>query len=125
MLRIFLGIVVGLIAWVAIGTCGLFLLRVSWPDYALVERAMAFTLPMQLGRLIVGAASSVAGGWVAVGVAGGIGSAAWWLGALLVVVFIPIHYSLWNSFPIWYHFTFLLTLAPIVGFSGRLAAVRP
>jgi hypothetical protein len=83
---------------------------------------MAFTLPMQLARLTVGVACSVGGGWLAAPVAKGDSRPAWWLGGLLLIMFIPIHYSLWSRFPAWYHLTFLLTLAPIVGYSGRLAS---
>ena len=120
MVRTFMGIVAGLIAWTVIGACGLFVLRLSWPAYALAETQMTFTLAMQISRLAVSVASSVGGGWLAATIAGQ-GRAAWWLGVLLVIIFIPIHYSLWNKFPAWYHLTFLLTLAPIVGVSGRLA----
>lgn len=119
MLRILLAIVVGLVAWFIIGTCGLLLMRVSWPAYAAVEEAMTFTLPMQLLRLAVGVLSSIGGGWLAARVAKGNWRAAWGLGALLVLIFIPIHYQLWDKLSIWYHLTFLLTLAPIVGLSGR------
>jgi hypothetical protein len=122
MWRTVLAIVAGLIAWVLIGAIGFALMRGVWPDYARAEPEMAFTLPMQLARLTVGVACSVGGGWLAAVVAKGDSRPAWWLGALLLVLFVPIHYSLWDRFPIWYHLTFLLSLAPIVGDSGRLAS---
>jgi hypothetical protein len=124
MLRTLLGIVVGCIAWFAIGALGFFLMRAAWPDYALAEPEMTFTLGMQLSRLAVAVACSVGAGWVAALVARGNSAPAWWLGVLLVLFFIPIHYSLWDKFPVWYHLFFLLTLAPIVGLSARLAARR-
>jgi hypothetical protein len=37
---------------------------------------------------------------------------AWWLGILMLLIFVPIDYGLWDKFPVWYHLTFLLTLAP-------------
>jgi hypothetical protein len=122
MWRTALAIVAGLIAWVLIGAIGFALMRGVWPDYARAEPEMAFTLPMQLARLTVGAACSVGGGWLAALVAKGDSKPAWWLGGLLLIMFIPIHYSLWSRFPAWYHLTFLLTLVPIVGYSGRLAS---
>jgi len=124
-LRRLLGVVVGLVAWFIIGTCGLLLIRAAWSAYAASEEAMTFTLPMQLLRLTVGVLSSVGGGWLAARMARSDSRAAWWLGALLVLIFIPIHYQLWDKFPIWYHLTFLLTLAPIVGLSGRTARREP
>ena len=97
-MRMLLAIVVGLVAWFIIGTCGLLLMRVSWPAYAVVEEAMTFTLPMQLLRLAVGVLSSVGGGWLAARVARGNARAAWWLGALLVLIFIPLITSSGTSF---------------------------
>jgi hypothetical protein len=117
-----LAVVAGFIAWFCIGVVGFALMRVFWPEYAQAEPQMAFTLPMQLARLTVSVACSVGGGWLAALVAKGDSRPAWWLGALLLIIFIPIHYSLWSRFPAWYHLSFLLTLAPIVGFSSRLAS---
>ncbi len=125
MLRTLLGIVVGCVAWFAIGAIGFFLLRAAWPDYVRAEPEMTFTLGMQLARLAVGVACSVGAGWLAALVARGNGAPAWWLGILLVLFFIPFHYSLWNRFPVWYHLFFLLTLAPLVGFGGYLARRAP
>jgi len=121
MWRTVLGIVAGLVAWVLIGTVGLWLMHVTWPAYALVESSMTFTLPMQLGRLGVGVLSSIGGGCTAVLLARGASPAAWWLGTLLVLIFIPIHYGLWDKFPVWYHLFFLLTLAPFNALGGRIA----
>jgi hypothetical protein len=35
------------------------------------------------------------------------------LGILLTVLFIPIHYNLWDKFPLWYHAAFLVSLLPL------------
>lgn len=32
--------------------------------------------------------------------------------AIMVVLFLPVHYMLWRKFPTWYHLFFLITLAP-------------
>jgi hypothetical protein len=122
MWRTVLAIVAGFVAWFCIGAVGFALMRAFWPEYAQAEPEMVFTLPMQLARLTVAAACSVGGGWLAALVAKGASRPAWWLGGLLLIMFLPIHYSLWSRFPAWYHLTFLLTLAPIVGFSSRLAS---
>lgn len=124
MLRILLGIVAGLIAWTLIGTVGFFLMRLSWHEYALTEKEMRFTLAMLISRLAVSVVCSVGAGWLATLVAKGDSRSAWYLGVLLLLIFVPIHYGLWNKFPVWYHLTFLLTLVPIVGFSGRLSETR-
>jgi hypothetical protein len=33
---------------------------------------------------------------------------------IMVALFIPAHYMLWDKFPVWYHLFFLVTLAPTV-----------
>jgi hypothetical protein len=120
MLRKLLGVVGGFIAFFVIGTAGFFLLRVCWHDYALVEKEMKFTLAMLLSRLGISVLCSVGAGWVAMLFAKGDTTTSWWLGVLMLLLFIPIHYGLWDKFPVWYHLVFLMTLAPIIGFSGRL-----
>jgi len=124
MVRLVMGVVAGFIAWWVIGASAFFLLGAAWPDYTAAEPSMTFTLAMQVSRLAVGILCSVGAGWLAVVVAKGNASAAWSLGVLLVLMFIPIHYTLWDKFPVWYHLAFLLTLAPIVGASARLARAR-
>jgi hypothetical protein len=39
-------------------------------------------------------------------------------GLILLVAFIPQHIALWNSFPVWYHLTFLLSLVPLTYLGG-------
>ena len=123
MWRMLLAIVAGFIAWFCIGAVGFALMRALWTEYVRAEPEMAFTLPMQLARLMVSVVCSVGGGWLAAVVAKGDSRPAWWLGGLLLIMFIPTHYNLWSKFPAWYHLSFLLTLAPIVGFSSRLASM--
>jgi hypothetical protein len=122
MLRALLGIVGGFIAFALIGSACFSLLRYFWRDYALAEKEMTFTLAMLLSRLALSVVCSVGAGWVAAQVAKGDSRISWWLGGVMLLLFIPIHYGLWDKFPVWYHLTFLITLAPIIGFSGRFAA---
>jgi uncharacterized protein (DUF983 family) len=42
-------------------------------------------------------------------------------GALLFLIFIPEHISLWDKFPIWYHLSFLTSLVPLALVGGRIA----
>ena len=112
MIRGFAGVVAGLIAWFIVATIVNFLFRVSWPGYAEVEVAMSFTLAMMVARLLLGVLSSLCAGFAAAWITKGNGGAVKALGALLTVVFIPIHYGLWDKFPIWYHVVFLASLFP-------------
>ena len=121
--RKILGVVVGLMVWVAAALVAGVLLRSWWPEYVAASRQMAFTLPMKLTRLSIGALATFAAG----AVTALIGRASWTAvvtGALLLLIFIPEHISLWDKFPIWYHLTFLTSLVPLAVVGGRTAGWR-
>src|SRR5882724_12801615 len=113
MLRAIGGIAGGLFAWVVVATVGNRVLRAAWPGYAAVEGAMNFTLAMLLLRLLLGALSSLCAGFFAAWIARGNRVADTVLAGLLLVGFIPVHYTLWERFPVWYHLTFLLSLVAV------------
>ena len=78
---------------------------------------MSFTLAMLLGRLALGALSSLCAGFMAAWIAKRNGTSVKVLAALLLAVFVPVHYALWDRFPVWYHVAFLLSLlvVPVLG----------
>jgi len=115
-----LGIVAGVVAWAVIASVLNLGLRHGWADYAAVEKAMAFTVPMMIARLGESALSSLASGYLAALVARGARSAALGAGVVLLLLFIPVHYQLWHSFPIWYHLTFLVLLPVLSWLGGTL-----
>lgn len=127
MLRAIAGIAGGLLAWVVVATVGNRVLRAAWPGYAAVEVAMKFTLAMLLLRLLLGALSSLCAGFFAAWIAKGNRVAVTVLAGLLLVAFIPVHYTLWERFPVWYHLTFLLSLvvATVLGAVSYLHYVWP
>jgi len=104
---------VGIVAWFCVATVVNFTLRMFWPDYAAVEKSMAFTLGMQVARLLLGAFASVCAGFAAAVVARGSATPVRALAVLLLLLFIPVHYALWDKFPIWYHVVFLASLIPV------------
>jgi hypothetical protein len=112
MVRGIASVVAGLCAWTIVATAANLLLRFAWPGYAAVEPAMSFTLGMLGVRLAIGALASVAAGFSAAWIAKGTGAPVRVLAALLLLMFIPVHYRLWDKFPIWYHLTFLASLIP-------------
>jgi uncharacterized membrane protein YoaK (UPF0700 family) len=116
-MRSLAGIAAGLVAWTAVATLGNLLVRVALPGYADVEAAMNFTLVMLVARLLVGIVSSIVAGSVAARVATARRRDVLILSILLIALFVPVHYSLWTRFPIWYHAAFLLSLvvAPALG----------
>jgi len=106
-------VIVGLVIWIVVATIVNFPLRAWWPHYHEAETAFNFTLGMKLARLALGALASVCSGFVAAWIANGRRTAAIALGILLLALFIPNHYLLWEKFPVWYHLTFLVSLFPL------------
>jgi hypothetical protein len=112
-LKIVLGVLLGFVVWFSVATVGNMLIRHSMTGYAEAESAMKFTLPMLVARLTLGGVSSVAAGFVCTA-ALRLATAAKFFGSLLVLFFIPVHYSLWAKFPFWYHAVFLVSIAPLI-----------
>jgi hypothetical protein len=46
-------------------------------------------------------------------------------GVILLIAFIPQHVMLWNTFPVWYHLTFLLSLVPLTYLGGTMWSAFP
>lgn len=113
----------GLVAWTVVATLVNLVLRLSWPAYAAVEKAMIFTLGMMTARLAIGALASLAAGFTAAWISRRKPIATWLLVILLLALFIPIHYSLWQRFPAWYHVTFIVSLLvfTLLGAMRRIA----
>ena len=124
-LRVALAVVAGIVVWFAVATAGNVALRLLVDGYTDMEPAMTFTLGMMFGRLLVGAISSVAAGAAGAWIARRVRPTALALGVVLVVLFIPGHVRLWDTFPGWYHAAFLLSLVPLVWVGARLVARRP
>ena len=121
MRRAIAGVVAGLIACILIATVGNLGLRIAWPGYSEVEAAMRFSDAMMAARLLLGAVSSLGAGFVVAWITHRNGRAVWILAALLLIVFVPVHYRLWDKFPAWYHATFLASLVVVTRLGGMLA----
>jgi hypothetical protein len=106
-------VVAALVTWIFVATILNLPLRISWPHYHEAETAFNFTFTMKLARLVLGALSSLAAGFVAAWIGKGRMRAAVFTGVLLLGLFIPNHYLLWSKFPVWYHLTFLVSLVPL------------
>jgi hypothetical protein len=119
MARNILGIVACLVVWMVVTTIAGLILRATWPEYVRVADAMLFTLPMQITRLAIGAIATVVTGVVAAKLARA-AVAQLLPGLLLLLFFVPVHVSIWNKFPVWYHLTFLLSLVPLTYAGNRL-----
>jgi hypothetical protein len=124
MLRQIGGAVAGIIVWIAVVIVLNTALRRLWPEYAAVEKAMAFTLPMMIARLSMSGISSVLSGGIAAVLGRDRLKPALIAGIVLLLFFLPVHYSLWSRFPVWYHLTFLSSLVILSVAGGRLARGR-
>ena len=111
--KIVAAIIAGLVTWIIVASIINLPLRAWWPHYHEAETAFSFTLGMKLARLALGAAASLCSGFVAAWIANGYKTAAMYLGILLLALFIPNHYLIWDKFPVWYHLTFLVSLFPL------------
>ena len=107
-------------AWALIATLLNLGLRLSWPAYAAVEKQMEFTLGMLAARLAIGALASAGAGLVAAWISRRKTIATWVLVILLLAMFLPFHYMLWQRFPAWYHAVFLLSLVIVPPLGARL-----
>jgi hypothetical protein len=122
MKRAIAGVLAGLVAWFLVATVINLALRLSWADYALAEKPMTFTLGMLAARLVTGAVASLCAGFAAAWVANGFGTPVKLLAALLLLLFLPVHYGLWDRFPLWYHAVFLASLVPLTLLGARWAS---
>ena len=116
--RFVLAVVAGFVAWFVVATVLNFAIRAAIPGYAEAEPKMTFTLSMLIARLAEGAVASVIAGMVAAFLQGPARYAYETLSVVLLLFFIPVHISLWDKFPYWYHLAFLLSLGALVTFGG-------
>ncbi len=130
MLKSIGAVVVAVVAWFLTAVVGNFCSSVRCSQgYTAVEADMNFTLPMKLCRLALALVASSGAGFVCGDSAGPKSHAAKVLGCGLLLFFLPVHYSLWDKFPVWYHLFFLVTLAPAVVLGSavysKLASAKP
>jgi hypothetical protein len=121
MIKMIAGIVAGLVAWTIVATIGNLMFRVAWPGYAEAEVSMMFTLAMMVARLLLGTLSSLCAGFVVAWITKRNGTGAKVLGIVVTAMFFPVHYLLWDKFPIWYHVIFLASLFPLTLLGAKLA----
>ena len=124
MVRTVLSVIAGIVAWGLVATAINFAMRHAWPDYAAVEKAMTFTLPMMLARLSESTVALVLAAIVTVRIAPLSRTAPWALGVVMLLFFIPVHYSLWDKFPIWYHAYFLTSLVVVPVIVGSVVGSK-
>ena len=125
MKRAVLAFIAGLLTWVVVVSLIDRMLRLSLAGYAAAEPRFTFTLGMMAARLSMAAVTSLIAGIAVGAIAPASKRTPWILGIVLLAAFIPIHVSLWHAFPVWYHLTFLVTLAPLVAIGAWLTHRKP
>ena len=106
-------VIAALVTWFFVATVVNLALRAFWPHYHEAEIAFNFTFAMKVARLLLGAISTLGAGFVAAWIDKGRMRAATLTGIVLLALFIPGHYRIWEKFPLWYHLTFLVSLLPL------------
>jgi hypothetical protein len=120
MIRSSVAVIVAIVVWTLVATVGNWLLRAAVPGYAVVEATFAFTLAMLFWRLALGLVSSLSAGAACAAVAAQRSHAVAITAIILLAIFLPIHYSIWSKFPLWYHVFFLVSLVPMTLLGGML-----
>ena len=124
MWRTIFAIAAGLAVWVIVVSLLNRGLRLELPGYSAAEPTLLFTLPMKIARLVMAAVTSLVAGTVVRAIAPSSRWAPWIVGLILVVLFLPSHIYLFHRFPLWYHLSFLLPLAPLVALGAALVPGR-
>jgi hypothetical protein len=122
--RYVVALAVGLLVWVLVATMVNFVLRAAIPDYRAEEVAMSFSLIAQLSRLVLGLVSTAAATATTAVLSRGSIGACLTLGCILLALFVPVHISLWQKFPVWYHVFFLASLPLGAYVVGRLVGSK-
>lgn len=120
MWRTIASVVAGLVAWAVVVTLINFGLRAAIPGYHVAEATLDFTLTMKIARLLMAAVTSLAAGAVVTLIEPRRKWAPWAVGLIVLGMFLPVHVSLWSRFPVWYHLSFLVPLAPLVALGAAL-----
>jgi hypothetical protein len=122
MRRTIVAIIAGFVGWAVIVTAIDWALRFWLPGYRQAEPTLVFTFIMKIARLIMAALTSLGAGAIVRAIAPKSRLAPWIVGLAIVALFLPTHIHLWHRFPIWYHLSFLVPLAPLMALGGWLVA---
>lgn len=124
MIRNIGAIIAGIVAWVIIVTILDHAMRFTWPEYGAAVPVMVFTLRMMFARLAEAAVTTLAAGFINRLIARTSLWPATVQGVVTLLCFLPIHYQLWQKFPVWYHLTFLGSLVPLTVLGAALLPKR-
>ncbi len=124
MLRLILGAVIGVVAWMAVVFVVSYLVRAAAPE---INAAMVAhtTVTAMAERLAISFVASLVSGYLAMLIARD-SRGPLIAGVLMLFIFVPYHLfgrdaggTIWTSFPLWYHLTFFVSLLLLSILGGR------
>jgi len=110
-----LSVLAGLIGYATSGSLGLYLLKTFWVEYAKSSVDKSYTFEMLLSRLFVGFVAAVTASILTTKTSKQPWKTSWIVGIIVFSVAAYIHFiRVWTDYPIWYHFSYLLLIIPII-----------
>ncbi len=124
--RTIVSVLAGLLFWAALGSLLIGALRLFWPAYEVAHPLKAFTFPMHVARLVIGALATLSTGALVQRIAGTGGRAVLVYAVLLLLgsLFVHVQEPTWSAYPGWYHLIFLGYLLPLTLLGGQVANRR-
>jgi hypothetical protein len=130
MVRSIVGVVIGVLIWMAAFYALASGLAQLWPDYAIhgrqwvKEGVFTFTPLMACCNVVFWVLGEAGAGWVTAKISRR-GAAIWVLAGLLGIYLVTLHFILyWVRFPWWYNLAVVLSAVPAVMLGARLATSR-
>ena len=118
MLRLILGIVLGVVAWFVVALGIAYVLRAVAPGLS-AQLAVHATVATLAGRLAISFIGSLIAGALAATLGGS--RAALVAGVLLLLLWGTYHVMvIWHQFPVWYHLTFFVSLVALSVLGGQM-----
>jgi hypothetical protein len=108
------GVVLGTVVFWAVLNSGIAVLKSVWPAYAAAAPEKAYSLPMLFVRLVL-FGSAIASAAAAATIVSRLVRMGWIVGFIAFAASIPDHFypgHVWEDYPAWYHYTYLLSILP-------------
>lgn len=121
-LRVLMGIGAGALAWHLVLGSSMGILRLLWPAYDAAYPERDYTLVMLWVRLVIFSVTVIATSTTAV-LVGRDERLAWVAGLAILALSIPPHFypgHIWDEYPPWYHYTWLLSILPLSLAAGAI-----
>lgn len=126
LVRAALALPIGWICFYGVLAVAFGILRALWPAYDAAVPDRAYSLAMLITRLAIFATAIGATSIVGTRLVGD-RRMPWITGVLIFLASIPPHFhpgTVWDEYPVWYHYTYLASIVPIALVAGRVLGNR-